>query len=84
MEYRRVSYVVAQEHWGYELASEIWRRFTRLDNVVLVTDEEHRQLMAAHSVEEAEELVCTVVGRSEDDALQSLRVVQKEKDGSDD
>ena len=71
MEYRRVSYVVAQEHWGYELASEVWKRFSRPDGVALVTDEEHRQLMAACSIKGVEGLLSTVADRSERDALKS-------------
>ena len=65
MQYRRVSYVVAQEHWGYELASELWERFSRQDSVALVKDEEHRQLMSAPSIEGDEELLSDVSSRSE-------------------
>ena len=65
MEYRRVSYVVAREHWGYELASELWKRFSRLDSVALVTDEEHRQLIAAPSIRGVEALLCEVASRSD-------------------
>ncbi len=65
-----MSYVVAQEHWGYELTREMWRRLRCRDCVVLVTDDEHLQLIDARSVAEVEVLLDAVVSRSE--GMQSL------------